>query len=348
MNYLTSLRGLAAILVVLFHAKPHFSRDNLGLAYDVIYNGFLAVDFFFVLSGFILGYTYLSTFSEVTPRQYKKFILKRIARIYPLHFFVLLLYVSIPLALVATGRSVEPERYSPEGFLAKLLLVDTWWTGYHFTWNIPSWSISIEFFAYLIFPFLAWLIYRSSYWMILILYLVSMTLVSVSFGALGFSSIGEGIGSLGLLRGVCEFTAGICIYMLVFRFKLVNAVFGMCLTWLSILLFVFLQSIDIEDYFFVPLCFSMLLCGLVSFQGRIQKVLSNAVLVYLGEISYSLYLSHFFVLDFMTKAFLENEEVASSFWLLSYVFATILFSVATYHLIEMPARRWLVRRWATA
>jgi len=152
MSFLTSLRGLAAILVVLYHASYNVDWPEGHLLKLVFSQGFLAVDFFFVLSGFIIAYTYSDRFSEFTWSNYRVFLWKRFARIYPLHLFVMLLFVSITVVIFITGRPPDSRWYPVDGFFFKVLLIDAWWTGYATTWNVPSWSISAEWFVYLTFP----------------------------------------------------------------------------------------------------------------------------------------------------------------------------------------------------
>ncbi len=89
MKFLTSLRGIAALLVVLYHIKHWLHAypitENLGFLYN---KGYLAVDFFFILSGFIIAFNYRNQFlDKFTTQKYGIFIYKRFARVYPLHFF---------------------------------------------------------------------------------------------------------------------------------------------------------------------------------------------------------------------------------------------------------------------
>ena len=159
LSNLTPLRGIAALLTVIFHVDlfmggalvpPQFS---LGLS-----RMYLMVDFFFILSGFILCYVYGKYFADaVTGREFRKFSIARFARVYPLHLatlvYIFLLYVvsaklSIPSNLI---MQVENNGYS---FLTNIFLLHSMNLHEWFSWVHASWSISTEWWAYMIFPFL--------------------------------------------------------------------------------------------------------------------------------------------------------------------------------------------------
>jgi len=91
---LTPLRGIAALWVVLFHYCWHFPAVHADRYTGAVYKGYLAVDLFFMLSGFVISHVYHGAFAlRVTGRRYRDFLKARIARIYPLHLTVLLLFV---------------------------------------------------------------------------------------------------------------------------------------------------------------------------------------------------------------------------------------------------------------
>src|SRR5271165_686586 len=106
---LTALRGIAALWVVIYHYSVQcFPNLDVRPHTYLIHKGYLAVDMFFMLSGFVLAHVYHRPFSEsVTSRQYWRFIAARIARIYPLHLLVLLLFVATALTthLMSGGSS---------------------------------------------------------------------------------------------------------------------------------------------------------------------------------------------------------------------------------------------------
>ncbi len=104
LDSLTGLRGIVALWVVLFHLVQYFPIID----FPIIKAGWLGVDFFFVLSGFVLAYNYYHWFSDkVELKSYKKFIWLRIARIYPVHIITLLAMLAIYWAMFFFNRPSE-------------------------------------------------------------------------------------------------------------------------------------------------------------------------------------------------------------------------------------------------
>ena len=92
---LTPLRGIAALWVVIFHFCWYFPTIHPERYTGAVYKGYLAVDIFFVLSGFVITHVYKEGFARrVTGRHYRDFLMARVARLYPLHITVLLLFVA--------------------------------------------------------------------------------------------------------------------------------------------------------------------------------------------------------------------------------------------------------------
>jgi peptidoglycan/LPS O-acetylase OafA/YrhL len=129
---LTPLRGTAALWVVIFHFCWYFPAVHPERYTGAVYKGYLAVDMFFVLSGFVITHVYKEGFARrVTGRRYRAFLKARVARIYPLHITVLLLFVATATAERAASYalrgSFEPipllgER-SLGGFFANLVML---------------------------------------------------------------------------------------------------------------------------------------------------------------------------------------------------------------------------------
>lgn len=342
MNYLTSIRGVAALMVVLFHIK-HFlvEIDFFAPFYPLYSRGYLAVDFFFVLSGFIIAFKYQQSFMASIKRElFFEFLAKRIARIYPLHISVLSMYLMVQCALYVTGREVGGDLYAVHRFFLKLFLVDLWtfddinWQ----SWNVPSWTISGEWFAYLVFPVFVYFIAKFSDYikLLFVALLVIGLMVLYDFNECG--SIGACIGSLGLFRCLVGFLLGVAVYNVHQNISkhgdMVHVV--ILLTALSVLGLNFYS--DFENYWVIPSMFGLALLGMVGFSSVLHRALEFRPFVYLGDISYSVYLTHAFVADCMYKAFLKNDEVPSVIFILAYLIATLGFSALMYRVVEVPAR----------
>ncbi len=156
---LTSLRFIAAIWVLLYHFRDHLGLDlgRIGLVAD----GYLGVDLFFTLSGFILAHVYL-TEVETGRFGYGGFLKNRIARIYPMHLAALgaMLALFAGASLLGVGET-NPDAFRLSDLPAHLLMVHAWGTTPSVGWNFPSWSISAEWGAYLLFPLIAALVLKA-------------------------------------------------------------------------------------------------------------------------------------------------------------------------------------------
>jgi peptidoglycan/LPS O-acetylase OafA/YrhL len=138
---LTGLRGIAAIYVMIFHFVPLVSFSGLEMTF--IGHGYLAVDLFFVLSGFVMALNYGRMFeARWTARTYMTFLGRRIARVYPLY----LVATVCGCGLVSTGY-LEGFDTTPivKTFVFNVLMVQSW--GFAGSFDAPAWSISAEFAA---------------------------------------------------------------------------------------------------------------------------------------------------------------------------------------------------------
>ena len=109
---------------------------------------------------------------------------------------------------------------------------------------------------------------------------------------------------------------------------------------LSVFSFGLLTTVDwLPNYFFVPVLFGMILLFLVSCKTVFHEWLECRPLLFLGEISYSIYLIHIFVREVFAMFFLGNSLDASWIWVVSYIASVIILSIFTYRFIEMPARK---------
>jgi peptidoglycan/LPS O-acetylase OafA/YrhL len=146
MNYIkqiTFLRFLAALLVVIFHFGKNTWPFNLVFISPIIKEGSIAVSFFFFLSGVVLAFNYL----EKPKFNVKSFFFKRLARIFPLY---ILAFVST-LILGMVFNNAFPRGSS---IILQLLSLQAWFPGICLEINFPAWSISVEIFFYLMFPFI--------------------------------------------------------------------------------------------------------------------------------------------------------------------------------------------------
>ena len=156
---LDALRGIAALAVVLFHVDVYSQLLASHVDSDFFRRAYLMVDLFFVLSGFVMSHVYGGWFDRGVHRgEAKRFIAARIARVYPLHLLTLLYLVGIVIVRYRLDPSAwQPQHavvYSPAVLPQHVLLLHGMNTTPYASWNDPSWSISTEWWIYLVFPFL--------------------------------------------------------------------------------------------------------------------------------------------------------------------------------------------------
>ena len=300
---LTSLRGVAAVIVVFYHLKHQFPVlfDLMGEYTSLFEQGYLWVDFFFILSGFILSHVYGKKFlGWCNKRDYGRFMLARFARIYPLHFVMLTLYLVMELSKFAsTSGNLENPIFndgtrSVGGLVASYLLVQSANLFDLAVWNAPAWSISAEWFAYLLFPVMAYFTLNKS------------AKACVVIIALCVAGLGGLISLKGDLNIVSDYAVprswmgcliGICLYR-IYQLKSLEKFKAGGATWALLILSLLCMSLPRWWGYELMSVVSLSLLVLASAKcGDRIFFLANRPMMYLGEISYSIYLTHGFCFD---------------------------------------------------
>lgn len=333
---LTGLRGLAAWLVVVYHFREVFTGRGGGWGWTFVDQGFLAVDLFFILSGFVLYVNYSAGFDRLRLSAVLAFYGKRLARIYPLHLVILLLYLANPVTLYFFSSSGQiGERYDLPYYLASLLLVQNWgWTD-RLAWNVPAWSISTEFAAYLLFPLLALRLGRERWraTSLVAMLVLPACAIAVFYHEAGLPSLGSGIGQFGIYRCVAEFFMGMVIGKTYGQWQDTRlparyAGVAMCV-WILVAAWW-----QLPDPVFAPLGFVLLIVALLDGHGFLARWLGSQAMVQIGEYSYSTYLVHYLVKDWVK--FLSTNVGMLQFWI--YLAVVAVLSIILYRLVEVPAR----------
>ncbi len=338
---LTSMRGLAAWMVVLYHIR--LSIAGLPQAWvDVFAKGYLAVDFFFLLSGFVICLTYGERLRERRAGAIIDFWKRRIARIYPLHLFMLSCAILLALALAATGRHDSADFPFVELPL-HLLLLQNWGFTDALAWNDPAWSISAEFAAYLLFPLLTLAIdWRRVPTPAVLAAIAAFLLILAGVMAHADApNLGWEITTFGLLRCLTEFSAGAAICALWLRWAdrpLVPALAAAALA--TALLAAWVIGL-LGELIAVPFALAALLLVLALTSGLRGNPLDWAPLHALGEISYATYLSHFLLFVVFKLLMVDDASAIPPVLIAFYLALVLAASVALYHLIERPAQRWI-------
>ncbi|HEX8193145.1 MAG TPA: acyltransferase [Allosphingosinicella sp.] len=341
---LTGLRGVAAWFVVLYHIRVSAGPQVPPEALAVLAKGYLAVDLFFMLSGFVLWLNYADRLRAQGLAAAPLFLARRLARIWPLHLFILAGAIAFAGLLQALGK-INPATYPWAELPLHVLLVQNWGFTGALTWNVPAWSISCEWAAYLLFPFLVLAIDWRKVGPVATV--AAIMLLSILLSALmhsgGASTLGADVPRFGLARALSEFAIG-------------TAVCGLWLRWrdrLSLPLSVSaLLSLTVATAWFagllsetvaVPLAFAALLLALALTGASGRNPLGSRPVHYLGRISYATYLVHYLLFIAFKILFVEDAANVPLPLLGLFLILTFAASAALHHLVELPAQRWANR-----
>jgi peptidoglycan/LPS O-acetylase OafA/YrhL len=338
-------------MVFLFHVNQRIPILLLPWhARTLVSHGALGVTVFFVLSGFLLTYSHQADFADgqlPTAAYFKRFMRKRLARIYPAYLAGMLLFG----AAVAAANSAS---WQPDGatILANLTMTQTLFPRLAMDWyGNGSWSISTEVFFYLGFPFLLPLLLRISSPRVLAGLLGLVILLGTS-GGLAYRFWPARISytlmyTHPLFRG-SEFIAGMLTGLLVFRFGWrVKEWVALGLVGLASVYIIkcgyLLEGFVAHNLLVVPAIVGLLAALVEAPRTKVLRFLAHPWLVYAGRLSYCFYIAQlpFFVLqDIRLEAHLP---LTAWWWSGPAVFGgTTLIAVLLHHFGELPAHRWLL------
>ncbi len=336
---LTGLRGIAAFYVMIFHFMNGFFIKNyqtfptaLNLFFkNTISHGYLSVDIFFMLSSFVLCLRYQNEFkNKMEINSYQNFMKRRFKRIYPVYFICIIFTMLVF------------KNFSIYNFIFESLLLNAYTDINLYNYNIATWSLSIEWTIYLIFPFILFVLQKFSKIFLITLLIVSFWILyhiqflSVSifnFRLMAISKIEPTynlnihFGFLALLRALISYFLGYLIfkYHKFFNHKIIFI--------LSIILIIPVVFYNVNDVFIIIL-FMFFFAGLLK-ENFISKFLQSPPLIYLGKISYSLYLFHVVIISIVRQYSLNsNFKVDTLSFFTVPVILSLLFAVLSYELFE--------------
>ncbi len=297
------------------------------------------------MSGFILSYTYLAKFHSFGLKSYRTFLVRRLARIYPVHLATLLAVLAMVLVSRRAGISITEKGYTWKQFAQNVFLVHQWEPHPMLNWNYPSWSISCEWFAYLWFPLAAWVLARVRGRLTAGLFLAGSWALSIAvyryWGGRPFPEI---------VHVTATFLLGMTLFLAIksglgkrmsFRYlpELCTAVL---LAWL------FLAPSSWLAVGYIS-AFTGVIGGLAHLGNRCSAVWTNPVAVYLGKISYSVYMAHTLgqklCYGLTSSAKFASASIAAKVGVLAfYAIATAVFCLATYYIVERPCHEYFKRK----
>ena len=369
---LDSWRGICALLVALFH----FPTASMVSQSAFIGSSYLFVDFFFVLSGFVIASSYGNRLNQ--PEEVARFALVRFGRIYPLHLIMLAAFAGFELLRLMLpqlhGAGVAPFTggFDLKSLVANLLLLQGVGFEDQLTWNAPSWSISAEFFAYLLFAGVVFVAgARAWVWFV-------AAAVTAPLFLLGFSTHHMDVSfDFGFIRCLYGFSLGALLAWFqhdsIAGTRQALARGGPRVAWTVaeivmvavIVLFVSLAG-DNDLGIAAPLVFALALFLFAHEGGWVSALLRTPFMLRLGALSYSIYMVHIFVqsrlinvaglverklgLGLIGDIVLRGQPAMGfgagwmgSMAIIVMLVATIAVSWITWRFVEMPAMAWFRR-----
>jgi peptidoglycan/LPS O-acetylase OafA/YrhL len=352
---LTGIRGVAAVYVFLTHYQTVMAAYLQSPAIEqnlFLYNGFRGVDLFFVLSGFILMHVHGEEFRSYRAEALSRFYILRFFRVYPLNTAVLLALLPIYFCLpdLVTWFRVDhgvpipyhSHDFSVAGFVQSLFLAQTWTVLKLGEWNGPAWSLSAEVFGYALFPVLAHFLIRRRSPVGSIGYAVASLGILMLLLAMFGHTQDSPTGSFGLIRMIFGFVAGMAMARC-FQLWPEAKSWANALAIASVVVIVATLSVRYINMF-VVFGFCGLIFALAYQKGIINTLLSSRPAMFLGRISFSLYMIHYVPLK-MSLWLLQTRLADSGLavrvaCLISVAGLCLCLAVATHLFLELRFQRY--------
>lgn len=333
LRHLTGLRFIAALMVYLCH----LNTDYFGVFVKEMFSqGFIGVSFFFILSGFILSYSYEDKLkNEVTSK--RQFILLRLAKIVPMH-----LLLAMPFILL----TIHLKNFDFSKTLTNILLMQSWIPkeDYYFSLNGVSWSLSDELFFYLMFiP----LIYTSiTKKVITAISIITLLLTIYFLKIIQTEELNHWLYYIFPVSRLVEFICGMIIYACWKNSRQQTVDSLLFLISLLPLLIAIYYSNNINNslryslYYLLPMVIFFTSCIYLR-NGVIHTILSSKTLELLGKSSFIFYLIHQPIILFCFKIFGHNP---GPLYLIALLVIITIVSIILYKLVEEPLELMLRKR----
>lgn len=343
---LTTVRFALALGVVLFHYQMQWPWRTSAVT-GVLDNAWLAVDVFFILSGFVLTHAYRDEIASGR-LDYRRFIVARVARIYPTHLAVMGFVIALVVAAAVIGAEFNHSFYDLKALIPTLLLIHAWFPWETSAqWNGPSWSLSAEWFAYLAFPAFAWIGWklRNRPYLLMgvgvLAFIAADNLYQLLFGEL----VTHAQVRLGILRIVPEFLIGVALYRIGQTIQPSRIAAAAAASVSAILLLAFMHF-RVDDRLVVAASGALVLTLALLSKAQADGWLAKPWMLAAGEASYALYLAHMPILIAWKGGMAALGDKPSSYvfaaWEVPALLATTLAAAFALHrFLEVPARRWI-------
>lgn len=361
---LDGLRGVAALLVVFYHIFEGFSFAGGGTLITVINHGYLAVDFFFILSGFVIGYAYDDRWKKNLTL--KSFFKRRLIRLHPM--IVMGSVIGCLTFFIQGGVKWDGTQMATSAVMLALLLAmffipaypgagyDVRGNGEMFSLNGPSWSLFFEYIGNILYALFIHRLSNKALTVLVILLGLGLSWFAL-FDVVGYGMIGVGwtLDGLnfwgGMLRMLFPFTLGMLISRNFRPFK-VRGAFWICSVILLVLFcvpYIGGHSPVCLNGVFEMVCivviFPLLVC--LGASGQTTDKRSTRICKFLGDISYPLYAIHYPLMYLFYAWLIENKlYTLGETWPMAALvyFGSIVLAYLCLKLYDEPVRKWLGRK----
>lgn len=358
---LDGLRGVAALLILTFHI---FEVESSSASTQIINHGYMAVDFFYVLSGFVMGYAYDDRWNRMTLRDFFK---RRLARLHPMVIMGTLIG-TILFLFGEKGFRVASEGHAWQMiicFIFALLMIPVrpsmdfrGWRGM-FPYNGPTWSLFYEYVANIMY---ALFIRKLPKWALGVCVTLFAVLTLDRALGLGLFGIVYNVGCLAggwsidrahLYTGACRllypFFCGLLIQRVGKFIKLKNG-FWWCAFVVALMLSLpRIGSSPLYNGFYESLCvlFIMPLVIMVG-AGSVVRGKAQKICKFLGDLSFPLYITHFPIINLYNHWVVQHHDAPISSHIAigaSVFFISIIVADICYKFYDIPVREWLKEHW---
>jgi len=331
------LRFFSSLMILIWHYQHFFNPYNIFSKIEVLkeisiqplYNlfsviythGQIGVDIFFAISGFVFCYIYVNSKKEIT---LKNFWTNRFARLYPLHFFTLIIVLFLQKFSFSEYGSYQITKINDlYHFILNLFFISGWGLAENYSFNSPIWSVSLELIAYAIFFFSLVNIKKSVF-----IKALSVLIILIIFRKLDLVKNVNFIALESIIYYTSIFYTGVLVYFFVNKFKK---------NYLQFLVSIILILLAYVGNFKILLFCPGLLILFLAFENYLGKKIRK-IFCLLGDLTYSMYLLHVptqisLILIFQSMN-IEMNIFLKTYFFLFYIFLIILISYLSFHIIE--------------
>lgn len=352
-------RGIACLYVALYHLNvAHSAWNATWLAHPEP-----VLELFFVLSGFVMAMGFADSIKDA--RDFIAYIIRRFGRVFPLHLFTFGLLLALAAAKILAGANHGGfnVQMRPEAIVPQIFGVQTW-VGHGLSWNYPAWTMSAELAAYIVLGLLVGLL-RSR-----MLRLIGAAVIMVAAGSLYFADLtapNAPFNVASVSRCFAAFFLGFIVYDLwrdlsAPSARLATALQVGALIGVAVALTAHFTG---ELYFINHLIAVLVVVAFANDRGPIAKLMAAPPLLWLGKLSFSLYMVHAVIVTYLQTAFFALERLtgrefvfthitpyggptelislgpvwANNLLMLAYMLVVVLSAMWIYRWVEDPSRR---------